>query len=222
MSGYVLVSLWAKDDEASAAAHAMAMRAHEIQPALALIAGEAPDRGEIRRALEAAPGASLVIFGHGGAHFAARRGGASWACAAELAALAPGRRVYAFACDTFTPTPKLLWQTFGDEAVRACVGVFVGHAAPVMSPFAYEGSRRDARERMERGVLALIAAFVAGVDDEDVLRNLGATEAVDDDSVIELDLPSADPDQEGAFGWSSGLFLHAFRASLRTRAKPLA
>ena len=213
MSTYVLVSLWSNEDEASVAAYAMARRLNEVLPALGHLEGEAPDREEVRSALSSSDDAALVIFGHGGTALSARADGPSWVRPSELAEIAPGRRVYAFACDTLTPP----WRTFGEAAVEACVKVFVGHAGSVTSPLIYEES--EARRQIETGILAMITAFVAGENDAAVLRNSGETEASDKALGIELDLPSQDPERTGAFGWSSMLFLHRFFERLDSRSK---
>ena len=50
------------------------------------------------------------------------------------------------------------------------------------------------------------------------LVNLGRKHA-EWDLPIEIDLPSEDPDRDGAFGWSSSAFLGVFFKSLRVRTK---
>jgi hypothetical protein len=212
---YILVSLWADDDDATMLSHAFAQRLHEQRGAAQFVHGDAPSHDDLRTAAEACPDGAVVIFAHGGPWLTARGGGQSWIRAAELAAILSGRRVYAFACSTFMPQPPLLLNTFASLAVDACVSVFVGHEAPIMAPFAVDaGVRRD----MEEALHALIARFIDGEDDQSELVSVGQARASWDQWVY-IDLPE-DPDREGSFGWSSSAFLGVFFNSLRVLRKP--
>jgi hypothetical protein len=215
---YILVSLWADDDEATKVSHAFARRLHERHGAARFVHGEAPSHDDLRMAAEACPDAPVVIFAHGGAALSARRGDVAWIGAGDLAEILHGRRVYAFACSTFAPQRLLFFSTFASLAVDACVGVFVGHEAPVMTPFADEAHQNRTRQTMEDALSGLIERFVEGEDDEGELVNVGRMYA-SWDLEVEIDLPSEDPGREGAFGWSSGAFLGGFFKSLRVRTK---
>jgi hypothetical protein len=215
---YVLVSLWADDDDATQLSHAFALRFHERRGAARFVHGEAPSHEDLTTAAEACPDAAVVIFAHGGPALSARRGGDAWIRARDLAAIASGRRVYAFACSTFVPQPALSLHTFATLAVDACVSVFVGHEAPVMTPFASEASQALARRTMDDALFGLIERFIEGEDDERELVNIGRMYA-SWDLEVELDLPGEDPRADGAFGWSSAAFLGGFFKSLRVRAK---
>jgi hypothetical protein len=218
---YVLVSLWAGDDDATRIAHMFACGLHARRAAARFVHGDAPEHDALRAAAEACPGAPVVVFAHGGAALSARRGSEAWIRAEELAAILSGRRVYAFACSTFVPQPPLLFNNFACLAVDACVSVFVGHEAPIMAPFAGEASQELVRQRMEEAIHGLLERFIDGEDDEQELRNVGRMHAASD-LPLEIDLPSEDPDREGAFGWSSSAFLGGFFKSLRVETKALA
>ncbi len=218
MTPYILVSLWADDDDATRIAHVFACGLDARRAAARFVHGDAPAHEALRLAVEACPDAAVIIFAHGGPALSARRGGDAWIRAEELAAILSGRRVYAFACSTFVPQPPLLLNTFASLAVDACVSVFVGHRAPIMAPFADEACQEDVRRRMEGALHDLIERFVDGEDDERELRNVGRMHAVWD-LPLEIDLPSEDPDREGAFGWSSSAFLGGFFESLRVQRK---
>lgn len=215
MTPYVLLSLWAPDDEATCLAHAFAQRLHQRRAAVTLIDGDAPAHAAVKAAVEAAPGAAVVVFAHGGEVLSARSGGAPWAHAEELARLLSGRRVYAFACSTFKPQARLLFDTFANRAVAACVAVFAGHCAPVMTPLVRDGG---VAATMEQPLFAMIDRFLGGEEDLAALQSCGRCHAAWD-LPIELDLPSEDPNQDGAFGWSSAMYLGGFFESLRIRTK---
>jgi hypothetical protein len=215
---YILVSLWADDDEATRVSHAFALRFHERHPAARIIHGEAPSHHDLRMAAEACPDAAVVIFAHGGPALSARRDGDVWMRAEDLAEILSGRRVYAFACSTFAPQRLLFFSTFASRAVDSCVNVFVGHEAPVMTPFAAETSQDRTTEIMETALSKLIESFIEGEDDQGELVNVGRMYA-SWDLAVEIDLPSEDPGREGAFGWSSGAFRGGFFKSLRVGAK---
>jgi hypothetical protein len=212
---YILVSLWAPDDDATQLSHAFAERFHARRSAVRFVHGAAPSHDELRTAAEACPGAALVLFAHGGPALAAHRGGDAWIRPHDLAAIASGRRVYAFACSTFVPQPRLGLHNFATLAVDACVDVFVGHEAPVMTPFAGEGSEAHAGQRMDDALFALIERFVEGEDDARELVNIGRMYASWDEEV-ELDLVNED---EGAPSWSSAIFLGGYFKSLRVSSK---
>jgi hypothetical protein len=216
---YILVSLWADDDDATRASHAFALGFHALHGAARFVHGEAPSHDDLRMAAEACPDAAVVIFAHGGPALSPRSGGVAWIGARDLAEILSGRRVYAFACSTFVPHRLLFFSTFASLAVDACVGVFAGHEAPVMTPsFADEARRDRTRRTMEDALSRLIERFIEGEDDEGELVNVGRMYATWD-LEVEIDLPSEDPYREGAFGWSSGAFLGGFFKSLRVRTK---
>lgn len=217
MRPYVLVSLWSEADEATRCSHAFALKLRERRAPLAFISGTHPDPEELRQAVAMSPQASIVLFAHGGSALSACRAGAPWIAAEELAQHVSGRRVYAFACSTFAPNPALFYSTFACQAVSACIEVFVGHAAPVMTPFADQG---DASQKMEDALLRLIESFIDGEDDQDELVSIGRGNAPWDVAFdLPLDLPSQSPGVEGALGWSSAAFLQGFFQSLRVRTK---
>ncbi len=216
MSPYILVSLWAEDDDATMISHVFALALHGRRPAAHLVHGEAPPHEALRRAAEACDGAPVVLFAHGGPALSARRRGPPWIDAVQLAQILSGRRVYAFACSTFVPQPGLLFGTFAHRVVEACVDVFVGHEAPIMAPLVRES---HVARRMEDALIHLIERFIGGEDDENALVNVGRMYA-SWDLPIEIDLPSDDPQREGAFGWSSAAFLGVFFKSLRVLTKP--
>jgi hypothetical protein len=215
MKPYILVSVWADDDDATRVSHAFALELHERCAAAHFVDGEAPSHEDLKTAVDRWPEAAIVIFAHGGAALSARRLGAAWIRAEELAAILSGRRVYAFACSTFVPQRALLLNTFASLAVDACVNVFVGHEAPVMTPFA---GQTGATQNMVDVISGLIESFIDGEDDEDTLVEIGRMRA-SWDKPVEIDLPSEDPDREGAFGWSSVGFLRGFFKCLRVRTK---
>lgn len=215
MKPYILVSLWAADDEATERAHAFAAKLHGRRPAAEFLHGEAPLHADLQKAAEAWPEAAFVLFGHGGPALSARRGGARWIDAPGLASILSGRRVYAFACSTFELQAALLWDSFANQAVASCIRIFVGHAAKVMTPLAAE---RTLTEKMEGALFHMIERFVEGEENEAALIDLGRMYA-DWEAPVELDLPSQDPDQKGALGWSSSLFLGGFFKSIRVHAK---
>jgi hypothetical protein len=220
VSCYIIVSIWAEDDDATRLSHAFASQLHERRGAIAFVHGDAPPYDALKLAVTDAPDAAVVIFAHGGPALSARRGGAAWISPEDLAAILSGRRVYAFACSTFVPHRLLFHDTFASRAVESCIRVFVGHEAPVMTPFAGEASRRRVERTMEDALVHLIETFVDGEDDKDELVNVGRAYA-SWDVELELDLPSEDPDREGAFGWSSAAFLGSFFKSLRVSTKAL-
>lgn len=215
MSDYILVSLWAEDDAATVRSHAFACRLHNHRPATEFLEGAAVSLDDLQRCAAMAADATVIVFSHGGSYLSARRAGPVWSNAQQFGKLLSGRRVYAFACDTFTPSARLLWGHFAEQAVTACISVFAGHAAPVMSPSIEQGA---ASAEIEAALFELIERFVDGEQDQDTLRSIGESR-VSWDLPVELDLPSDDPDQEGAFGWSSALFLGQFFKSLCIRTK---
>lgn len=210
---YLLLSLWSPQDEATIRAHAFAQLLHQRRAAVAFFDGEAVDWSMIQEAATRHPEAVVVVFSHGGATLSASRSGVGLH-PSELAAHLSGRRIYAFACSTFEPQRLLIHSTFAQHAVDACIQVFAGHAAPVMAPL----SAHQRSEQMESALCSLILRFVDGEEDEASLRNFGRG-FVTADQLFELDLPPEDPEQEGALGWSSGIYLQKFFASLRVRSK---
>ena len=215
MKRYILVSLWAADDEATERAHAFAAKLHGRRPAAEFLHGEAPLHADLKKAAAAWPDAAFVLFGHGGPALSARRSGARWIDAPGLASILSGRRVYAFACSTFELQAALLWDTFARQAVESCIQVFVGHAAKVMTPLVAEGT---VTEKMEGALFHMIDRFVEGEEDGEALIDLGRMHT-DWDAPVELDLLPEDPDQVGALGWSSSLFLGGFFKSIRVEKK---
>jgi hypothetical protein len=213
---YVLVSLWVADDDATPRSHAFAEYVNSRWPARSFIQGETVQVDALERAIRDNLDAPIVVFAHGGAGLSPRRGGDGIA-AAELARAAPGRRVYAFACSTFVPQPNLDMCTFAERAVEYCVGTFVGHDAPVMTPFADQSKEPEVVQKLHESVAAMVEKFVAGEDDEAALRNQAWLSAYADVE-IEIDLPSQSPEQ-GGFGWSSAAFLRTFFKSLCVRSK---
>jgi hypothetical protein len=211
---YILVSLWAEEDDATTVSHAFALALRARHPVTSFLHGESPSHDALRNAAGASPGAAVVIFAHGGGALSPRRGGAPWIQAALLAEILSGRRVYAFACSTFVPHRDLFLGTFASLAVTACVDVFVGHEAPIMTPSAEQTALAP---NVGEALVKLIETFVDGEDDEATLVNTGRTYAAWD-LPIELDLPSED---EGAMGWSSAAFLGVFFKSLRVRTKAM-
>jgi hypothetical protein len=127
-----------------------------------------------------------------------------------------GRRVYAFACETCLPQTSLLFQTFAERTVSACVSVFAGHQACVMAPQKEHGA---ALSRLDDALFQLIEAFVDGEEDQSTLCAIGERHAPWDLNV-ELDLAPEDPGCEGAFGWSTAIFLRQLFESLRVHKKP--
>ena len=192
MNRYVLVSLWAEDDDATRASHGFAQKLGERRAPARFVHGQAPPIDHLEAAARDAKDAAVVIFSHGGSALSARCGGQPWIGPKDLATRLTGRRVYAFACSTFVPHTTLLLSTFAQQAVDACIDVFVGHEAPVMAPLA--GTVRT--QQMEEALFALIDRFIDGEDDEKTLSNIGRMHGASD-LVIELDLPSEDPRARG-------------------------
>lgn len=217
MNPYILVSLWSEEDEATRCSHAFALKLQKRRTPLAFIDGTNPDPEQLSNAVAKSATAGVVLFAHGGSALSAYRGGAPWIAAEGLAQHLSGRRVYAFACSTFVPNPAIFYSTFASRAVSSCIKVFVGHEAPVMTPFADQG---DASKKMDEALLRLIESFIDGEDAQDALVSIGRSYAPWDVTLdLELDLPSESPSVEGALGWSSAAFLQGFFQSLRVRTK---
>ncbi len=217
MKPYILISVWAPDDHATPLSHAFATKFNDKHRATRFLQGEAPAHDEVKQAIETYPYLPVIIFGHGGAVIAARSGGEPWAHPAQLAAMMSGRRVYAFACSTFTPQSKLLMSNFATRAVDECIQTFVGHQAPVMTPFA---NVDDVRTRMDDVIQEMLETFIDGENEMNALQDVGRRR-VNWELPVDLDLSTENPEMEGALGWSSAAFLGTFFNSICTESKPV-
>jgi hypothetical protein len=212
---YILISVWSPEDEATRHAHAFAQKLDQRRPAVHFLDGEAPPHDAVKQAVATAPDAPVVIFSHGGSHLAPRRGGPRWSDAQELAQLLSGRRVYVFACDTFTPQQQLMWQTFAENAVAACIAVFAGYCSTISAP---TPAHQLANPHIDTALFHLIEAFLDGEQDPEALQLIGRTYG-SADLEFPIDLASEDPEQNGAFGWTSAQLLQKFFNDLRVDAK---
>ena len=212
---YILISVWSPKDEATPHSHAFAQKLHQRRPAVHFLNGEAPPHDEVKQAVASAPDAPVVIFSHGGSHLAPRRGGPRWSDAQELAQLLSGRRVYVFACDTFTPQQQLMWNTFATHAVESCIAVFAGYCSTISAP---TPAHQLANPHIDTALVHLIEAFLEGEQDPEALQLIGRQYG-SADLEFRLDLDSEDPEQDGAFGWSSAQLLQKFFNDLRVYEK---
>jgi len=78
-------------------------------------------------------------------------------------------------------------ETFAQRVEDAYVSVFVGHAAPVMTPFQDQTNNQAIRDESYEAVTEMIRRFIEGEDDEATLRNIGRMYGSSDPE-IELDL----------------------------------
>lgn len=115
-------------------------------------------------------GRTIVLFGHGlegGLGPTARE----VTCTAnQLAELFSGSRVFAYACDTLNARDG--HASLGQRVVDACVDVFVGFSGPIQAP-SVGHLTADQRAAYEDAALAMIAAFIEGVEDEPGLTKVG-------------------------------------------------
>ena len=213
---YILISVWSPEDEATPHAHAFAQKLHQRRPAVHFLNGEAPPHDEVKQAVATAPDASVVIFSHGGRHLSAHSGGDSWCDASELAQLLSGRRVYVFACDTFTPQRALLASTFAQNAVDSCIAVFAGYCSTISAP---TPAHQLANPRIDTALFHLIEAFLEGEQDPVELRAIGRLYGAENFE-FSIDLPSEDPEQDGALGWGTAQVLQTFFNDLCVHTKP--
>ena len=212
---YILISVWSPDDEATQHAHDFAQKLHQRRPAVAFLSGKAPPHNEVKQAAHEAADASVVIFSHGGRHLSAHSDGDRWCDASELAQMLSGRRVYVFACDTFTPQRALLASTFAQNAVESCIAVFAGYCSVIGAP---TPAHQLTNPQIETALFHLIGAFLDGEQDPVELRDIGRLYGSTDFG-FSIDLPSEDPEQDGAFGWSSAQLLQKFFNDLRVHEK---
>jgi hypothetical protein len=212
---YILISIWAQDDSATRLSHEFAQIFCNRHKPIHFEHGEAPSHNALKETIDRHPEAAIVIISHGGNALSARRG-ESWATPHQLAFMMSGRRVYSFACSTFTPQDKLLMNTFATLAVDACIEVFVGHRAPIMTPYS---SVMSARQTMDDVISKMIETFVEGDDDASSLQDVGRR-LVNWNLPVEIDLPSESPDSTGELnGWSSAAFLGVFFNNLCVETK---
>jgi hypothetical protein len=201
------VSLWAQEDRATPISHDFAVRLHERRKAVEFIHGASPSHITVKEKVAYYSDAAIVIVSHGGDALRSEENGDPWASAGDLASMLSGRRVYAFACSTFQPHKLLLLSNFAQQAVDACIQVFIGHRAPVMTPYA---TLAEPQQRMDHVICQMIEAFIDGENEESNLQDIGRSQVDWTEPVIELDLPSENPEMEGALGWSSVFFLGAY------------
>lgn len=167
---YLIVSL--PGDEATMEADKLAQRVARKRTPRLYIAHPHPDHDEVRQV--AADLQTILIFGHdGGGKLRATAGGLPWADAPQLASLFPGKRVYAFACNTVGEHSRGEVQGLGVEAVKQGVRLFAGHPTPVPPGPEGEGSEK-LQEAIRDAMCAALVAFVDGIDDAAKLRRCAA------------------------------------------------
>lgn len=221
---YVLVSL--VGDEATRELDILSQYIEQQRLPFAIFRDDNPShegvREEVDRLNSDSETASGVIFGHGGESSDSLRAYRDprrvWSTPEQFADVFQNSRVYVFGCQTVSRPDDASIDSFGEEAVRHCVSVFVGHYMKIQPPEISASLSASQVQQLESATSAAILKFLDGCEDEGELKRV-IQDSYDEEDVVFTTEVDDTFGSDGAKGWSNAALMQMLWKSLRVLRK---
>lgn len=204
---YVLVSVFAEEDDATRASDAFAGWVIDHRRPSTAFRARAPDRDQVRAAVVAIDPRTAFVLGHGCADGLGPTRTTAWVTPEQFGDVFCGSRAYCFACDI---SPR-----FAEAAVEAGVTAVLGHDGRIEAPAGEPDFPPEVTLVLRTAMASAAFRFLDGCDDETELRQIVAGYDV---PIEEIAIP-ADPTAAAAAGarnaWAADVLLQRFGRTMR-------
>jgi len=217
---YVLVSL--VGDDATRESDHLSQHIEQHRTPFACFRNEDPSHESIKEAVNRLridfETSSGVIFGHGGESGeslkAYRDTSRIWSTPEQFADMFRNSRVYVFACQTVGRPEVEGMESFGEEAIRCSVSVYVGHYMDIASPTSSTGLSEAQVRQLNNAASAAILKFLDGCEDEKELRRVIQDAFIEKEFVFDTEVDDSFG-VDGSTGWGTATLMKKIHESLR-------